>query len=569
MKFYLRHFFSSLSLMVGFALSVVFVLGDSKTFLRILAPIAPIWPQYKSLVLFGLGVGFLISWWLQKFYQSYESPKGNPTALVPKQPPNGIYLIGYQVFMSAVLVFQTFRFLDDPLDPDEWEWFSHADLQNDGLPWYLKALNPAVHFLSDTLSRFSIEAFGTSVYTARIPAVLFTLGFLVLLFQLSRKYLPQIATVLIYAHLAVNPMPYWYFHSIRGYISMMVVALLQIYLLWPFVTYGLPLSRRHFWIFTIVSTLSVFTHGYGGILTISLFLALVPWLIWNQPRLTPPAQKQSILIVTAMGGIVLWTLIILAGGIAYFHGTEWTLNQSERAGGWTIWAASMVALGIGQQPIFRCLLVVAAILLISQIKKLREDFWGLTLIIGLSFVAGMTASLKGYVTGRFFLGFLLIFILWAGMIISNLQNRLLRRSLLAALTLTLILPQGMYSQPTLFILPQDDFYAFIQGVKAETKKATSPCFSFSWTGKYAAIHAEMAKHFYLNQGDLKDNYVCVDKFHIHLDRGYPEESFRNDEMLLKWVAEKLPVEHTLIYSDHKGRILTSLSLPSEPLAFRK
>jgi mannosyltransferase len=113
------------------------------------------------------------------------------------------------------------------------------------------------HLLYSVLANLSIAAFGEHAWTLRLPAALFGIAAIPMLYMLGRAVTTRLEALAAAALLAVSYHHVWYSQNARGYTILLFCALLATYLL----LIGLRGERRAAWLgFAVVTALGAYTH---------------------------------------------------------------------------------------------------------------------------------------------------------------------------------------------------------------------------------------------------------------------------------------------------------------------
>lgn len=457
--------------------------------------------------------------------------------------------------VSVILLFSAISQINAPLDIDEaglWSLFpSHTLAQaldpNEAPAFNYTGIPDKHHSLSILASYLSYRVFGMSKTALRMPAIFFSALFLILLAYLTHYYLTRFEAALLYANLCCNQMAQWYFHSSRGYISMMLATLVPFAIVWSFARHPNdaqakpPFSR---WLFLLSTAIVPFTHTFGGGFLVVLAITLIVWLFFNRKTLSPNYLWKGCLICFAL--IVVTPIV---GLIFLHHGQVLTTHHYIFGKPPELWSVLSGVLGANRHWWGKLtLLLVAGILWYRAIvtKDLKRDFLSLFVFIYILFFASLIWAMNAsYINPRFFLAFLIPFLIWLAQSIEGLplgKNRVLVT--LLAVLLLVVAPLWQGREVTQSIVGYEiEFNDFV----AEVLKITAPneanCYRITGDGR----EATWAKNiFFLNLPKDEGSNSCLNRYHLTF-----LETISLDES-----------RDQVVYTDHKGRYL--LRVGKEP-----
>ena len=131
------------------------------------------------------------------------------------------------------------------------------------------------HLLFSVLARLSIETFGDSTWAFRLPAALFGIGSIAVLYALSRRFLSVRESLFAVALTTVSFHHIWFSQNARGYTALLFFTLLSSVLLID----ALRGNRRRTWLFyALAGALGAFTHltmGFAAIAQFAVYLGAV------------------------------------------------------------------------------------------------------------------------------------------------------------------------------------------------------------------------------------------------------------------------------------------------------
>jgi len=242
-------------------------------------------------------------------------PATNQTATSPK-------ITWLHWVISVVILAQAILLLGTPLGIDE-----HVHGVKMAMGHVLMELNPLPnfatqnHIVAQLLAIFSIKTFGVSKIALRLPAILFTLGLLWVLLTLGRRALSSFSLSLLLLHLCANQMVMWYAHSMRGYISMILVSTAMFLIVLEAIRNPLRSPEYKILLFTILFLLSPFVHFFAALFCFLILLSLVVWLNLERDRLEPQKQQffrklieRSLLCLPVLAVMFIFKILMLMGG---------------------------------------------------------------------------------------------------------------------------------------------------------------------------------------------------------------------------------------------------------------
>jgi hypothetical protein len=128
------------------------------------------------------------------------------------------------------------------------------------------------HLISNASSFLSAKIFGISKFGLRFPGFLFTLALLIILMA-SSNLIPKEILLFSLAHLSVNALTLWYFHSMRGYSAMMFFTTAVYLLGLKWMRFG-TLRKVERYAFYLLFYITPLTHLFSGIFCLILLTCL-------------------------------------------------------------------------------------------------------------------------------------------------------------------------------------------------------------------------------------------------------------------------------------------------------
>jgi len=254
------------------------------------------------------------------------------------------------------------------------------------------------HPLFAVFAHLSTAAFGPSAWAARLPAALFGVASVPLLYLLGRRVTTRPEALMAATLLAVSYHHVWFSQNARGYTMLAFFAMLATYAL----VRGLREGRwRWFVLYAGAAALGAYTHLTMVFMAVAQFLVVVVWLLAGRERRKGPLWPPVV------GGFMLaaaLTLLLYAPIIDQV--LRWFLYRpSNFAGvstpGWALAEALRVLrTGLGAGP---ALLAAGAVLAIGTLSWLRRSPVVLALFVvpGLFTLAGALLA-RGTMYPRFF-----------------------------------------------------------------------------------------------------------------------------------------------------------------------
>lgn len=509
-----------------------------------------------SFLLFAAITATGFSFLLQKFFvlvsQDWKrTGKFRPVA----NPPLPKWMTLAQIVLSFALMARVIYDIDLPFDNDELD--GALRILDGDFGFFYKVLHTAAHPIGAWAAVLSTKLFGISIWSLRLPAVFFGMGFLYFFYFLSRKLLSPASIALVYLHFVCNAIVVWYFHSIRGYAPMMFLIC---FLTWKIVDAMTGHWKTRDWITVSTALLLLpFSHGFGTLFGIFLPFAFVAWVLFNEKTFS----GEQFRFVSKVACFLLAFLPFTVGclGIAFLTSVEGT--QYMGAGDAVVansnfpGALNLVLGGTHtvQLKILALVLLFAGALLAKQ-NRLQKNFLGWLLIFYLGFVFVQKELLKTYITGRFFLGVLPLLLIALLQCVDALRNSRVRSCAQGILVLALVVFPLLDSKPAIFQIPRDNYYAFLSDIRQLLKTVPRHCIAFSFSGKSpAAEEARIAENYYFPVKTSQD--VCTQKYLAHF--GWPWQDFAGytDEDRRIATESDLPQDYSykIVKTDGEGRFL--------------
>jgi hypothetical protein len=460
-----------------------------------------------------------------------------------------------RVVISISLVILAFSQLNAPLDIDEAGLWSLFPTHN-----FAEALNPNEapefnytgipdkhHSVSIFASYVSYRLFGMSKRAVRMPAIFFCILFLFLIAYLSRRYLTRFETILLYANLCCNQLAIWYFHSSRGYISMMLLTLIPFAMIWAFTlkTQNSQVKKPFpLWLFIVATLTAPFTHTFGGGFLIILSISLIVWLFANRGQLTGAQLWQGCLF-----WFTLFVVTPLVGLIFLHHGQVLSTHHYVFGPSPELWSVLSGVLGANRHWWGKLTLLLMVGILwyrVAVVKDFWRDFLSLFVTIYILFFGTLIWAMKAsYINPRFFLAFLVPFVIWLAQSMGKMPKGKIRNLVtVVGSVLLVIAPIIQGREITESVVGYEiEFNQFVARVLKITAPNEANCYIITGDGR----EATWAKNiFFFNLPKDDGTFNCTNHYHIGFLEPTPTD----------------PSLGKVVYTDLKGRYLLRLSSPT-------
>lgn len=485
----------------------------------------------------------------------FEAPGVDDRPLKKSTPPHRS-LDFAKLALSLGILFLAFQNSQGPL---EWDENSVSTLFPKGS--LTEILNPfrgpqdheknTNQSIATGLSYLSQKALGLKKASLRLPSLLTLVIFLGLLFRFTKNLTP-FTTLLLYGHLCLNQVFLWYVQIAKGYVYMMTSSLALLLMLQN------PHGRKSPWAFAAILVLCIFSHTFGALFSVTLFLALMIWLWRNQDTTEKEAlryYRERLLILIAS--------LPLTGLVCLFH----LVSMEKRAEIHTaptqfypaLWSG---LLGLNTVVWAKALLVLGTFLLVKSVRHSSRDLLFVLVLVAFVFFQILTASL-GVLNPypRVMLAFLVPLLIWVGEYSAQLQEFKYRYLLLTGLAgLFWVVPflqgQSVRSSILANYLPFDNY---ITQAREIVKQTPRHCLFFHGRGE----ERKFAEVVHFPRPEITSESPCAREFHLLLAsepviRNLPLEKFF-PENELSTLFER--------YNDQNGRLVFERSdrLPAPPL----
>jgi hypothetical protein len=470
--------------------ALAFVLLRVGTVERLLSPSGK--PLPVQLVVLG-AVAIAIASWV---YSLCFSAEGYPSLQSsapghPFTPPRRDRRL--LALLASILVFIGVRAFTEvtttTMDWDEYAHSSHLAMGD-----YSVSMDPfhfGQHTLSSIFSTFSMLVAGANPGVARAPVVLFTLIFLVAVFFLCSRHLSSFASVILVAHLAVNPWVRWYLHSQRGYAALLAITTLGTLYIFEWHRGYLACAKASR-ILLILFFTSLFVHLFAALHFFCLFFALAVCMAIHRNSWSPEkvSEGKKLLMIPLYVGPIFAALAV--GSIlslsSYGHvlkATEFKIENNL--------IAILQTLGLYREYWLRAFTVLALGLWLYACRKRMElSFQILIAPITFLFFVLVIYALKADPYTRLYIGMILPFVLMTTGLLED-AFALTRQKLiwLVALMLFVAVPLQSY-------VPQETSFGnrlttFTKFMKAHRERYAQPgtCATASgdpWLVKFSVLY---------------------------------------------------------------------------------
>ncbi len=396
------------------------------------------------------------------------------------------------------------------------------------------------HTVSSIVAYWGMLLFGKNEWIMRLTAFPFAVLFLVTLHRFCYRFLTPLATILIYGNFLANQNITFYFHSPRGFVTMMLFSLLSLISVLDLVRDQFKSTWKNYFFFALVYLLTILTNTNGGMFALFLLATLVLWTLLNYKFFSLKqfqAAKNLILIMTA----ILPVFVFGAIREMYVQSELSQLNGVSRE-----WNLGTMGYLFGLDRIWwsKIILLFCICLFIFRVRKfkIRTDFLTLFLFFSWIFIliTLMAMGVRSY-EARYALAFLVPFLAWIGQTIDFLPKNYRISGLALMIVLLIVIP--LTSRARIYESIIGNYQSTHQFLIEARKKAIQPGACFSFEGEEYEVSAAKELYFYnVRQLDaLEERSTCSILYHLYL----------------KWGQEKKmdSIRRTVLVSDNEGRIL--------------
>jgi hypothetical protein len=334
--------------------------------------------------------------------------------------------------------------------------------------------NTRNHPIASVASWMIMKVIGVGPQRARLPAVFFTLGFLVVFFTWGLSLFSPAVILFTLLHLSINGLFIWYTHSMRGYISMSLFCLIALFLV-----IQSPHQAKRFSNLALLACgfACGLTHTFGGIFYVLLILSYLFWIATESPRMSESDVKahwRRLMFGTLPIPLIVHILFhqyFFLSHIGYLYATL-PLERPEP-----------LTLLLGVRSSLASLFLagwIVTLAVASFFRRGQRDV--LTVFLALSTITFSILLLSLKTTlfeARFLLAFVPPFVLWAARTIESISSPGIRGAFIASgLAFLVVLPvqgrSGIYNARTEKMAA---FNSFIGHAKTITTSVDSECVS--------------------------------------------------------------------------------------------
>ncbi len=465
--------------------------------------------------------------------------------------------ITLQILLSVAIFSQTVLHRNAPLDWDELDTATRLGTPSvcpidDKNPYQNSDLisptkNTRNHALANVAVVAAYRIFGVSEKIARLPALVFTLLFLIAIFLSTREVAPPAAIAFLLGHLALNGLFLWYAHSLRGYISMELFTFLALMELTKN-----PSRRASPWLYCLFIAFASVTHTFGALFCLLLFSTHLIWTAWYAPSLNASDLNfhlKRLAIAILCAPFLLWILskqFLFLNHIGYLNTVIPVEKAEALASAWGI------TLPFGT---FLVILVFIAAFLAHWINRRGIDLIGLHLIFSLFVLTLLITLLKATLfESRFLLAFIPPAVLWIATAASEMSFTKARITLWSiAFVVFLLLPwQGrreIYESRTQLM---GGYGKFMTQVAAKVPRTEAECIRFS--GEADQVMFSRGLYYPVTGKDT----ACRESFHVSFAKSWKGKDSPTLLEAGRWMT---------IIDDGEGRTLSQKMTAGAPLAF--
>jgi hypothetical protein len=470
--------------------ALAFVLLRVGTVQRLLSPSGK--PLPVQLVVLGAAAIAIASWVYALCFsaEGYPSLQSSATSLSFAPPRRDRRLLALLV---TILVFIGVRSFTE-LTTTTMDWDEYAHSAHLAIGDYSVSMDPfhfGQHTLSSIFSTFSMLVAGASPGAARAPAVLFTLVFLVAVFLLCSRHLSTFASVILVAHLAVNPWVRWYLHSQRGYAALLAITTLGIFFIFEWHRGYLEFAKASR-ILLILFFTALFVHLFAALHFFCLFFAIAVCMAIHRNSWSPEkvAEGKKLLMIPLYVGPIFAVLAV--GSILSLSSYGHVLKANEFSIETNL-VAILETLGLYREYWLRTFTVLAlALWLYACRKRIELGFQVLIAPITFLFFVLVIYALKADPYTRLYLGMIIPFVLMTTGLLED-AFALTRQKLVWAVALILFVAAPLQSHVPQEISFGNRLTAFTKFMKTHRDRYAQPgtCTTASgdsWLVKFSVLY---------------------------------------------------------------------------------
>lgn len=329
-------------------------------------------------------------------------------------------LTALQIGVSVYLLVGAYQRLGVPLTWDETKvalWLPNQTLW--GVVKPLSADRPGgPHTLASLSSWISVQLFGVNEVALRIPSLLFTAVFLILLWHFCSWLGSPFTTALLYLHLAVNEVFHWYTFYFRGYLSMMSAGLALYWIAFKWKDFSFEQKRRMAPLLLLALSACALSGTLGFIFCVVTVACLFLMDGERTLSLARVASRSPLWVTAFLVGFVLM-FCMAADCYPYLFSNFWHRSIPVRFRELGL----LVGYRYEQLPFFLALFLCSLLLLIRKALEKSGDFAVLFFAVSLLFLIPATFIAQDDVRGRYYLHFLVPLIVFLGTALDSFQIR--------------------------------------------------------------------------------------------------------------------------------------------------
>ncbi|HXT70236.1 MAG TPA: glycosyltransferase family 39 protein [Vicinamibacterales bacterium] len=325
-----------------------------------------------------------------------------------------------------------------------------------------------VHPFYSVLAHASLESFGESAWALRLPACLFGIASVAMVFALGGRVTDRVETWAGASVLAVSYQHIWFSQNARGYTMMGFFALVSTYFL---VRLAETERRAHFVYYALACAAGVYTH-----LTMAFVVAghavvlvggkLAGWRAADRPALAP--------LLAAWAGAALLTLGLYAPYfpelLEHFGGSDAPKQAAQVATG--KWALTEILRNLFSGSGIAGALLTSMTAGIGALSFLRRDRFTFALLVVPAIVAGLAIVLLGQpIRPRFFFFMAGALAIFAGRgigVLARIENPRSTPTVATVAALTLVvIGVSAFALPRNYLVPKQNFDESVHYLEGE------------------------------------------------------------------------------------------------------
>ena len=313
--------------------------------------------------------------------------------------------ISFAIILLASILIRVYK-MDFTIMYDEAA--TYMDYIDEGITSLLFYKSPNNHLFHSILVKCSVGIFGDTLFTLRLPALIFGILNITLIYLLGKSLSDNISAFFACFLYACTPIIIHYDTIARGYSIITTCSLLLFYLCWNLKSKG---SFKYLILIPFVSSIGFFTH----LPFLFSFMGTMLWFFYDQIFIDKKGLKEVIyyLLIISFGTFILSFLlytptIILGNGIDQFINNKYFI-ESNVFGQYPDDLLSYFY-NLGFYFFLNPFTIIIACGLVFYVIKIRETILYLILfkILGAIFIIYFTKSIPPYRTLLFLYPFLIL-----------------------------------------------------------------------------------------------------------------------------------------------------------------